>query len=230
MVGRLTRSRDQLKIEALLSNPRRREDGLRQLAASSLRNAASIAATFLNDRDEFVRNAALECLRERGSRRYAIPVSEHLGDSAEIVRTSAIECLVAWGFRAATPQIAGLLLDRSPLVRAYAAWALGRLRARRAVVLLESRLRSERRKLARAGALEALAVLTRRDQYINELLTLLLDPDHAVRCFVANSLVGTVTSKTKPRIISALREALSREATVAAKEAFRKNLAMLAAV
>jgi len=225
----MTSKRDHKICTQLLREPETREEGLRRLADSSIRNAASIATRYLRDPDEFVRSAALECLKKRGGRRYSEVVAQCLLDEAEIVRVTAIECLVAWGARSVRSRLVRLLDDRSPLVRAYSAWALGRLRARDAEKALTRRLANERRAIARAGLLEALVLLTRDRVYFDALLRLLTHQDHAVRCFAANSLLGVATSKTAREVGAALHGALEREGTVAGRETLQKNLALLSA-
>jgi HEAT repeat protein len=221
------REREQIRVERLLGAPETREDGLRLLADSSIRTAASLAAKHLQDSDEFVRNAALECLKERGGRRYADHVAECLRDKAEVVRITAIECLVAWGVRSLWPRLVKLLSDRSPLVRAYSAWALGQCRSRGAKGALTRRLKIERNPTARAGILEALVMLTRDRYYLEALLRSLSHKDYSVRCFAANSLVGVTTRKTIKEVEGALRGALEQESTVAGREAIENSLASL---
>ncbi len=216
------------RIEAMLGDPETREDGLRLLAESPLRYAASMALVHLDDPDEFVRTAGLECLRERGGRLYGERAADCLHDKSDIVRVTAIECLVAWGRRNLSHRLVPLLDDRSPLVRAYAAWALGSFYARDAHDTLAERLRLERHPLARAGILESLVRLTRNDSYLELLIGLLSHDDHRVRCFTAGSLVGAATSKTAKRVQAALRDRLEHEETVAGREALQRNLAALA--
>lgn len=216
------------QVAALLDDPRTREDGLRLLEGSSIRNAASIAAKYIHDSDEFVRNTALECLRVRGDRRYAERVADCLSDKAEIVVVTAIECLVAWGARSLCARLVPLLDARSALVRAYSAWALGMFYTHEAETTLTRRLEVERDPIARAGILESLVRLTRNRTYLERLLRLLSHKNHAVRAFAANSLTGVATARTAHLIRAALRDALDREDTLAGREALEKNLALLA--
>ena len=188
---------------------------------------ASIAVSYLRDPSEFVRNAALECLIGDRRRRYPLQVSRLLRDPQSIVRVTALECLVHYDARSHWRSAAKLLRDSDPLVRAYAAWALGALRAAASARYLKRALSKEKDVAARAGIAEALGRLGVPGDHIAVLAGLMRNRSANVRCFVANSLVGLATKKTRPQIIAILRDALRRERTVAGRECLRKNLRQL---
>lgn len=216
------------RVQELLGDPDTREDGIEMLATSGVRHPAAIAVRYASDSDPLVRAAVLELLKSQGSKRHAEQVASMLTDESDVVRISAIECLVEWRTRKYARHVAAALDDESPLVRAYAAWAVGRLRMKNLVDRLQHRLRDERDHTARAGLLEALVSLTGKEEYFDELAGLLDSPDYQSRCFVANSLVGAAGTVGNERTRAVLEDALSRESTLAVKEAIADNLAMLA--
>ncbi|MCG8588700.1 MAG: HEAT repeat domain-containing protein [Proteobacteria bacterium] len=225
----LMASQEYERIVSMLANPEQREQGLLELSKSRLRTAASMAAPFLADRDAEVRQAAMECLLERGSRRYADRVARRLTDRDEIVRVTALECLASWKASAHWRKLTAMLRDPAPLVRGYAAWTLKELGATEAVPKLEKRVGRERNGVAKAGLYESLAVMTGEPRYIGRLCKLLTHNDDRTRAFAANSVVGVANANpgARPRLRAALSEALLREKNAGTREVLQQNLKLL---
>jgi HEAT repeat protein len=221
---------ERLAITTRLRNPDEREAALRELTNSKLRDAASIAAGYLDDEDKFVRLYGLECLLRRGSRRYADRATAALRDSYDMVRVTAIQCLVAWRCRNRSSALRRLLRDRSPMVRAYAAWGLGSFRDRKSVPEIELGLSRERRDISKAGMLEALYLLTKRREFAHRLVGVLHDSgDHQARSFAANSLLGISDEYTRELAVAALERAVRAEPAKGVREVIRANLRELGA-
>jgi HEAT repeat protein len=199
-----------------------------ELARAAPAEIGLVAARYLRARDKYQRLAAVAALKNKGGRTHLEVVQRALRDRYDMVRVEAIECIVEWECRAGASAIAPLLSDRSRFVRAYAAWALGRLRARQFVRPLVDRLSRERRDIAIAGVLEALHLLTGNTSYAEALARILSrSDDHQARAFAANSLVGIVTPRTKAFVERALVEARRHEKTRAMKDLMSHNLALV---
>lgn len=201
-----------------------REGFLEELARSGAPDAASQAIDHLGDASPLVRIAALECLAQRGTRRHLPAVIRALRDADALVRLEAVECVVTLRGHKAWKELLPRLNDRDGLVRAYAAWALGNLRARSAIGVIEKRLKSERSRLARVGLLEALAVMTRKAAWVDELVKRLGSADYRVRCFAANSLVGVAAAGRPEAALQALERALEAESLPSVRAVLRENL------
>jgi hypothetical protein len=120
------------------------------------------------------------------------------------------------------------LEDRSALVRAYAAWGLGELRAKRFEDRLLSRLRRERQDIAKSGIYEALYALTQDLEFAEGVVSILLNSgDHRARAFASNSLVGIADARTTRMAVTALTEAIRSEKAPGIRKTLKGNLAQL---
>jgi HEAT repeat protein len=182
----------------------------------------------LSDRSVEVRMRAAESLGSLlAGKRCPRALLQSLRDPNELVRIEAAEALGVIGDRKALPSLWGALDDRSPLVRSYVAGAIGSVGGERDVAGLEERLRREKSDTARLGFYQALHMLGRRG-VLTDLLELLHSGDYRVRCAAANILSNVAADRTDtPLVISALRKALRREPTVAARSSFRAGLRTL---
>lgn len=161
----------------------------------------------LRDSDGFVRNAALERLRDCDAHHSLRLILPSLRDPFDIARVTALECVALWGKAAHRRFVSPLLTDSSPLVRAYAAWAIGELGRDNLRPVLQRRLKSERHPIPRAALHEVLFGLTGYNRHIRALLRSLSSVDHRVACFAARSLSNCVTIDTRGLIMAALRRA-----------------------
>jgi len=188
------------KIKLLLSSSKNREDGLELLKVSGYRNAASLASKYLDDGDSFVRQLAIECISERGGKRYGEQVANKLYDNEELVRIAAIEYLVENKVRKCD-EISKLLKDDSDLVRAYSGWALGMFHYVRALEEIKNIFKNEKDDLARSGLAEGLFYLTKDESYFQTLLDLFHTNYGEERNFIMNSLTGVAISSPKHKEI-----------------------------
>lgn len=163
-------------------------DVISKLTASS---ALPLVESLLKDRSERVRYQAAKCLghllEDRGVSHQGLRLL--LDDKSPLVRIEAIESLVLLNDRTSLALLSSKLADSDPLVRAYAARALGEMEGDSYVHAVEMALLSEADDSARAGMMEALLLLGRREIY-PAFLELLNSSDYRVCCAVANGLDG----------------------------------------
>jgi HEAT repeat protein len=218
------------RLLAALASPETRYEALADLAESSLRNAAAIAAPFLRDEDPEVRYFAAECVLARGNASYAERMLPLLRDPDATVRVVAVECMARWRVHAAWRRVLRLIRDREPLVRGYAAWALMDLGAVEALPKLRRRLPRERSPEVKIWILGTLAALDDDDACAERVEKLLRHADENVRDSAANCLVG-VADLAKPaqlrRFIRSLQEAILAETEAGVRARMRKNLERL---
>ena len=197
------------KIEALNVAASRNSSSLRELVQKSLadrnllvrsralgaalqnevREFEPEARRLLADRAVLVRVAAVEYLgwfyAGTGiSARWLYPMLE---DCAELVRVEALDSLGAIGDRRAVARIACCLRDKKPLVRAYAASALGELKARKYLSQLQRQFQNEKNESARVGLAAARFEMGDAAGF-DDLLSFLGSTQYVVRCAAANSL------------------------------------------
>lgn len=179
----------------------------------------------LADRDYEVRLTAAESLGDLISDQKSPPALVRLlEDRDALVRITAAEELEEIGDRRALPKLRQVLNDPDGLVRSYVAGAIGALGGKRDIRVLEHRLQVERSPQAKVGLLHGLYRLGKRE-YFPAFLKLLESKNYRVRCAVANTLPMMDLDKSAiPEARSALRRALSRETTLAAREAIRYGL------
>lgn len=203
---------------------------VRVAAAESLglrrnQNAIPHLLKVLMDRSYEVRLRAAESLGELISDQKSPPALVRLlADRHALVRITAAEELEEIGDRKALPKLRQVLNDPDGLVRAYVAEAIGALGGKRDIRVLENRLQGEKSPRAKVGLLHGLYRLGERE-YFPAFLKLLESKNYRVRCAVANTLPRMdLDNSAIPQARSALRHALSRETTLAAREAIRYGL------
>jgi HEAT repeat protein len=151
----------------------------RALGSIGDRQAVMPLAMALHDVEWPVRKAAADALSRMPDSR-AIPyLVGALGDDLVAVRMAAAYALVGIGAEAVEPVIAALH-DSGSYTRAMAAWALGRLRDRKAVMPLTKVLRKDKSADARLFAADALGLIGDR-RAISALAGGLTDRDEHVR-------------------------------------------------
>ena len=100
------------------------------MADHGMPGAARLAARHVRDADEFVRGAALACLRVRGTAAWQCLAVESLHDECDTNRIEAIECLVAWDCGSAWPARAVALAVGSSGQHKHSGCGRGRWRCR----------------------------------------------------------------------------------------------------
>lgn len=152
---------------------------------------------------------------------------EALDDADELVKVLAAESAGIRKDRRALPSLRRLLADPSSLVRGYAAAAIGACGTKSDRALLERRRRQERSDTAQIGLLEGLWLMNTRSA-LEHALRLLNSRDYRVRCSVARALSTTfLEQRTKNRISTALKERLSKERTLAARQAINEAVELV---
>jgi HEAT repeat protein len=194
-----------------------RADALTALADSGRPEASGVATRFARDPDAGVRARALECLEVMGDTSFLDLVRAALSDDGALANAAGMERLVRW-------RHVVLLHDPSELMRAYAAWALGRLGAQKAVEQLQMRKRMESTGIVFSAITETLYRLRDDPDDLAALLGQMCDRNAAVRAFTAHSLVGVTSAGIVGKVQSALRSALMVESDDAARWSIEKNL------
>ncbi|MGH9822627.1 MAG: HEAT repeat domain-containing protein [Blastocatellia bacterium] len=219
---------DQL-IEALSD----RRVTIRATAAVHLGNsqdgrAVSALIGVLSDANYGVRMTAVKSLSEllKGSKSPR-KLRRLLRDRDELVRIETAEALARVGDQAALPSLWRAFRDPSPLVRSYVAAAIGELGRGRDIAALEREIGRERSDTARVGILGALVNRGRKNA-MSELLAQLESRDYRVRCATANTLPDLATrGETREAVLAALRKALSKESTVAARSSILSSIRLI---
>jgi HEAT repeat protein len=189
------------------------------------RAGALASARFVGDQSREVRLRALESLCENGDEKFAPFAIAALADAEDTVVVTALQCLVSWELRRYVDKVVPLLDSPSELIRAYAAWSLGRLGARRHAPILRKRLRLLDDEVERSAVAEALYTLTLEPRYLRHLLNQLGSADPEARAFTTNSLVGVADRRNFGVIVCALARALATETSEAVLPSIRRDLA-----
>jgi HEAT repeat protein len=183
----------------------------------------------LTDKNEQVRIDAVNCLAsftERSTRsREKLRVL--LKDGSFLVRIQTLEALVRLRDRVGLPNIADLLSDKNPLVRAYSARSIAAFKGASYVPAIEAALRLEKKNSARAGFMEALLLLGKKE-VLGAFLQLLHSSDYRVRCAVANALEDMPLDQFQAEAaINALSQARLHALGVADKSSITRILGKL---
>jgi HEAT repeat protein len=176
-----------------------------------------------SDHDYEVRIVALEnlgeCLDELEN---LLRLAMH--DRDELVRTTALEIAGDASLtHLADEVVRRFTSDRSPLVRSAAAVALGDMCVTNFRELLEEKLGDPDEEV-RVGIYYAL-VKSGATKYLKRFLNGLKHPYYRIRCATANLLPSLVRRDNRALAERALKEALKRETTVAARESIEGALA-----
>ena len=115
-------------IKSRLADSKSRLDALLELMEMRIRQRGTLAAPFLRDNDEYVREAALECVVSSDQAgQYKNEIAKLLEDDKSNIKIDILEYLVHSTTTDYNESIIPLLQDDDFLVRAYAIWALTEL-------------------------------------------------------------------------------------------------------
>ncbi|GIV17877.1 MAG: hypothetical protein KatS3mg022_3312 [Armatimonadota bacterium] len=151
-----------------------------------------------------------------------------LFDPSDLVRCTAAEQIGYAGNPSSLPFLLAALADTSWLVRGWAASAIGDIgmaqyRTLNIKRILEEVLCYENHAFVLLNVTYALYQLGEK-QYLPRIIAFLSHRSYRVRCAAANILSEIIEDDNKWVIYTALRDALAKEKTVAAQDAFRKAL------
>ena len=211
------------------SSPRVRSEALQIVVERRIESAFPMVEKLLRDRSEQVRIAAVRCLisfRERSSdsREKIRPL---LKDKSFLVRIEVLEGLALLRDRGALASIAQLLADKHPLVRAYSARSIAALQRDSYIQAIQNALEVEKLDSARAGFLEGLFLLGKKEVF-GDFLLLLQSADYRVRCSVSNALADMpLDERQMETAVKALTHAESAALGVADKSSIARSLARL---
>jgi HEAT repeat protein len=230
LVGRAMDGAEQDELMEDLRDPARSAGALGTLARRDHalpRDVVAIVVALAHAPEWLVRQRAFECLAVHGDATHAELAVAHLADPEETVVVSALECLVAWRDGSAIDAIAASLDSGTELVRCYAAWALGRLDARRHRAQLEQLFHATPPTVVNSAAAEALYSFDAQPKYQTFLLQQLKHGDPEVRAFTSNSLVGIADDESTGVLVAALSAAAAREGSPAIREVMLRDLEIL---
>ena len=191
--------------------------------ANGSNNNISRLVELTYDSDEEVRYRAFEAFE------YFIPTSaildrvrNGLEDKDELVRSTCIELLGDWKDSNSTESLYLALSDESDIVRSAAITSLGRIARKDTIWILKQKFLNWHG-IEKASA--AMALYTLGEQgYLDELLSLLEDPDYRTRCVVANLINGFITNKDKAKVIVKMKQALLKEETEAVSSSLQSAI------
>lgn len=210
-------------------SPSVRFKAIEAISEQGMRDAVPLVESLLGDRSEKVRYDAAESIGRllQGSGASHEGLRSLLLDRSPLVRIQAMESLAIVSDRGSLRAIASLLADADPHVRAYAARSIAELGGLPYVQEIEAALGTEADERARAGILEALLLLGKREVFAT-FLALLSSNDYHVRCAVANALDDLPLDETQlHRALASLSEAHERSLGVADRSTIKRVLGRL---
>jgi HEAT repeat protein len=210
-------------------SPRVRSEAIQIISERKIEVALPIVDKLLSDKSESVRIDAIACLGlfQQRSKDSGKKIQRLLRDRSFLVRIEALESLAILRYQGALPLIVTLLNDKNPLVRAYAARAIAALGGVSYVERLQDILRLEKHESARAGFLEAMLLLGKKEVF-GSFLELLHSRDYRVRCAVANALEEIPLDRAQTEFaVRALSEARQHALVLADKSSVSRVLRLL---
>ena len=200
-------------------------DGLLRATRHRSRRLMFAVCELLTDRSPEVRMRAAEALARlvpHGSAPLALVSA--LEDPDVLVRTAAAESLGDIGDLRTRTALRSALNDRSSWIRRNAAESIGSMKNRRDVAILRKRINVERSSSAKLGLYAGLYCLGDRGM-LEFMLKGLASRQYRVRCATANMLAHVISRPDDRAVaIEALRDALQRESTVAARSSMQRGL------
>lgn len=184
--------------------------------------------SMLKDSDSEVRTIAVESIGKLANGDFPIrTLSNYLNDKSELVRVSVAEVLAEIGDTTVLDELKKALNDKSPLVRRYVAEAIGSIGQQKSVKVLQDYLLTEDDESAKLGFYVGLYKLNKKD-FLQKLINLLESANYRIRCASANSLSTlNLSSSEISQVINALKQALDKEKTVAARSSIESTLTYL---
>lgn len=183
--------------------------------------------SLLERKNPEIRMRAAEHMQYFPSQAIVKSLSEMLfRDKNYLVRIQAADSLGNMKLRSACPALVGALKDVNPLVRSYAASALGQIKCRAAIQAIQRALNVEHSQVSQLGFYEAQYLLGKKSALKNIIL-MLNSHDYRIRCATANILGRLANHYSIKPISSALKVALKKERTGAAKSSLESSLSFI---
>lgn len=182
------------------------------------------------DKESIIRADAAEILVNSGSPEAEKILIRLLQDKNGLVRTCACESL----YYSNSLEVVNLLVDilnkdKTELVRGYAAISIANILINtnkvdgKYINFFESMLKKEKLKWVKINIFQALYTLG-KSEYLYKILDELKNKHYIKRALVSNLVVDDVTDDNRELIVSALKEALKKEETIAAKSSIESAL------